>query len=268
MKPERAIEHLISLKEEALTQAVQADTPEHATWCSNVEFVIASSLGQESTVLKKFNNVSYHIGIWTGAPGEAERDAEYFKDAVGSAVAQIEAAIFQLTMLTNSDNTPIDRGRGHDHEMDGGPTVFLVHGHDGEAKHHAARVLQQLTGGDPVILHEQPSGGRTVIEKLDTYANPAIAAVILLTADDQGGVTGSKTMRPRARQNVVFELGFFIGRLGRGNVVALTKGGVEIPSDISGVVYIDMDKANWTIELGKELAHIPGLEVDIRNLKS
>ena len=265
MNPDRAIKQLTALKAEALTPAVQLDSPEHGAWKSNVEFVMSASLGPDSQALKKFSEISYYIGFWTGSEGEAERDAAYFRDAVASAVGQIDAALYQLGLLIEEDE-PATAAR--ESTASGEPTIFLVHGHDGEAKHHAARVLQQLSGEEPTILHEQPSGGRTVIEKLDKYANPATAAVVLLTADDHGSSITADVLNVRARQNVVFELGYFIGRLGRSNVVALTKGRVEIPSDISGVVYIDMDQANWGIELAKELAHIPGLDIDLRRLKS
>lgn len=150
--------------------------------------------------------------------------------------------------------------------LDGSTEVFIVHGHEGEAKHHVARVVQALTQRRPVILHEQASGGKTIIEKLEAAAKSAACAVVLLTPDDFGGVAGRSGAMPRARQNVVFEFGYFAGILGRGNVIALTKGGVELPSDLHGIVYIDMDKADWQSELGRELKGIEGLEVDMNNL--
>jgi predicted nucleotide-binding protein len=267
MKPGIAIAQLQKLKEEAELPEVRASTPAHESWKAKVEAILAASLGKDAPVLEKFKNVSYWIGIYTGAPGEAERDAAYFANAVSEAVGLIDAAIFELELTEPEpvalEESPSARKPGVDPR-----NVFLVHGHDDGAKHHAARVLAQLTGAEPTILHEQPSGGKTVIEKLDHHAMPAAAAVILLTPDDVGSESGASTTRPRARQNVVFELGYFIGKLGRGNVIALVKGGVEIPSDISGVVYINMDLANWPTELAKELRQIDGLTIDIRNLTS
>lgn len=267
MNPDRAIQQLTALRSEADSPNIQASTPEHEAWKAKVEFVLGASLGKDSVMLKKFNEVSYSIGFWMGGPEEAARDAEYFRGAVAEAVALIDAAMYQLDLMIEAPVASAGSAAASP-AGDSGPVIFLVHGHDGEAKHHAARVLRQLTGDEPVILHEQPSGGRTVIEKLDQYANPATAAVVLLTADDHASSVAADVLKARARQNVVFELGYFIGRLGRSNVVALTKGGIEIPSDINGVVYIDMDQANWAIELAKELAHIPGLSVDLRHLKS
>jgi predicted nucleotide-binding protein len=132
--------------------------------------------------------------------------------------------------------------------------VFVVHGHDGEAKESVARFLEKL-GLVPIILHEQPSQGRTVIEKFEISSKNVAFAVVLLTPDDVGGTTDEATdLRPRARQNVILELGYFMGRLGRTRVCALYKGGVELPSDFQGVVYIEFDPAGaWRTKLAQEL---------------
>jgi predicted nucleotide-binding protein len=107
--------------------------------------------------------------------------------------------------------------------------VFLVHGHDSEAKEGTARFLEKV-GLQPVILHEQPNSGRTIIEKFEVYSGDIAFAVVLLTPDDFGGAASSPgASKPRARQNVIMELGYFIGRLGRFRVCALHKGGVELP---------------------------------------
>lgn len=129
--------------------------------------------------------------------------------------------------------------------------IFIVHGHDDEAKETVARFIEKL-GGRAVILHEQPNAGRTIIEKFEHHANVAFA-IVLLTPDDVGGKT-AKTLKQRARQNVVFELGFFFAKLGRNKVCALHKEDVEIPSDIQGVIYTPMDKAGaWRTALAREL---------------
>ncbi|MCR6706493.1 MAG: nucleotide-binding protein [Cellulomonas sp.] len=116
--------------------------------------------------------------------------------------------------------------------------VFIVHGHDNAAKHELARALHKLTGTEPTILHEQPNGGRIVLEKLEHYAAASSFAVVLLTGDDFVRAKDAETDQARARQNVVFEAGYFAGRLGRGNVVLLHGAGVELPSDLAGVVYV------------------------------
>jgi predicted nucleotide-binding protein len=132
--------------------------------------------------------------------------------------------------------------------------VFVVHGHDGEAKESVARFLEKL-GLDAIILHEQPNQGRTVIEKFETSSKNVAFAVVLLTPDDLGCATDEpEKLEPRARQNVILELGYFMGRLGRTRVCALYKGGVEQPSDFQGVVYIELDPAGaWRTKLAQEL---------------
>jgi predicted nucleotide-binding protein len=130
--------------------------------------------------------------------------------------------------------------------------VFVVHGHDGEPREAVARFLERLEF-EAVILHERPNKGRTIITKFREEAANVGFAVVLMTPDDLGRAENAADLRPRARQNVVFELGFFIGALGPDRVVALIKGGIERPSDFDGVVYISLDEANWPMNLGREL---------------
>ncbi|MDO8772061.1 MAG: nucleotide-binding protein [Burkholderiaceae bacterium] len=138
--------------------------------------------------------------------------------------------------------------------------VFIVHGHDGEARESVARFLGNI-GLTPIILYEQANRGRTVIEKVEAHSEVGFA-VVLLTADDEGRVKGATELEPRARQNVLLELGYFIGRLGRENVCALKRGTLEIPSDFAGVVWETMDAgAGWKQVLGRELS-AAGYEID------
>ena len=138
--------------------------------------------------------------------------------------------------------------------------VFVVHGHDDAPREMVARFISKL-GLEPVILHEQPNLGMTVIEKLNANGNVGYA-VVLLTPDDIGRGKSESSEHPRARQNVILELGYFLGRLGRDRVVALLKDSIEIPSDYMGVVYVDFDSAGaWRQKLGRELQSV-GYEID------
>jgi len=146
-----------------------------------------------------------------------------------------------------------------------GRKVFLVHGRDTGPRESCARFLSQL-GLEVVILHEQPDQGQTVIEKFEKHASVRFA-VVLLTADDRGGERNIQFdgQKPRARQNVIFELGFFLGSLGRSRVCALYEEGVELPSDYHGVIYVPIDNGEaWKFRLAKELK-AAGLEVDMNN---
>lgn len=144
-----------------------------------------------------------------------------------------------------------------------GNKVFIVHGHDDAAKLDMARTLEKA-GFEAIILHEQPDAGRTIIQKFEDYADVSFA-VVLYTECDVGRAKDvpESSERYRARQNVVFEHGFFIGRLGRDHVCAFVKGDVETPGDLSGVVYVPMDKAGaWKMSLAKNMK-AAGFSVDM-----
>jgi hypothetical protein len=144
--------------------------------------------------------------------------------------------------------------------------VFVVHGHDAGMRLDIADVLTAL-GLEPIILSDQPGQSRTIIEKFEHHADVDFA-VALLSPDDVGRAKDSKPKdgKPRARQNVILELGYFVGSLGRQKVCALKKGNVEVPSDFVGVEYIDFDVAGgWKLRLVKELK-AAGYEVDAGKL--
>lgn len=143
--------------------------------------------------------------------------------------------------------------------------VFVVHGHDQGAQQGVARFLEKL-GLEAIILDEKPNQGRTIIEKFEAYAENVGFAVIILTPDDVGHVKTASDEQERARQNVIFELGYFVGKLGRGRACLLRKGDVEIPSDLSGVIYTDLDAAGgWKQKLGMELK-AAGIKFDANRL--
>lgn len=141
--------------------------------------------------------------------------------------------------------------------------VFVVHGHDEAVRESVARFLERI-GLEAIILHEQATGGRTIVEKLEHYADVDFA-VVLLTPDDIGGVYASSPdkLQARARQNVILELGFFVGKLSRKQVCALYKGPLELPSDYLGVGYVALDDGGgWRLQLAKELRGA-GFSVDM-----
>lgn len=132
--------------------------------------------------------------------------------------------------------------------------VFVVHGHDNEAKESVARFVERV-GLEPIILHEQPNSGRTIIEKFEVFSDVGFA-VVLLTPDDLGRSSSNSDakLQERARQNVILELGYFMGKLTRKKVCALFKAGVEIPSDYQGILYVELDKSGaWKMKLAQEL---------------
>jgi predicted nucleotide-binding protein len=174
-------------------------------------------------------------------------------ESIGGTLELYESASEEAKIMGSAGNSRL------------GTKVFIVHGHDGSTKLEVAEFIQRITGERPVILHEQPSyGSSTVIEKFEANAAEAGFAVILLTADDIGGVNGAAEQRPRARQNVVLEFGYFMGKLGRGRVVALYEKDVELPSDVAGVLYMPLSE-NWKVDLAKEL-HAAEIDIDLGKL--
>ena len=144
------------------------------------------------------------------------------------------------------------------------PRIFVVHGHDNEAVLTVKSFLEKI-GTQPVVLRDLPGSGEAIIEKLERYSNVSFV-VVLLTPDDFGGKkTDSPSSRSRARQNVIFELGFFIGKLGRNRVAIFHKQGedLELPSDYIGVQYILMDGGkSWQVDLVEEMRAL-GIEVHL-----
>jgi predicted nucleotide-binding protein len=140
--------------------------------------------------------------------------------------------------------------------------VFIVHGHDHGVKNTVARFIEKL-GLKAIILDEQPNEGRTIIQKLEDHSE-ADFAIVLFTPDDIGHLAKKPDeAKPRARQNVVFELGYFMGMLGRKRVALLkTDDGIEIPSDYAGVLYSSLDGSDsWKYELAKEMKSC-GMNID------
>lgn len=142
--------------------------------------------------------------------------------------------------------------------------IFVVHGHNEEMKQASARFIEKISL-NPIILHEQPNRGKTIIEKFTDYSNVSFA-LILLSADDVAFPKTDKVENAkfRARQNVILELGFFLGKLGREKVLVLFEQGenFEIPSDYQGVLFVPYDQeGNWKLAFAKELKAI-GFKID------
>lgn len=148
----------------------------------------------------------------------------------------------------------------------GKKSIFVAYGHDEAVRLNVVRLLEHLDL-NPIILSERPDQGQTIIEKIEKYSSVNFA-VILLTPDDIGGEKSKKyeELSPRARQNVILELGYFIGKIGRENVASLYAEGVELPSDYHGVLYTPIDKHGaWKLKLAKELK-AAGYDIDLNKL--
>ena len=181
-----------------------------------------------------------------------------YQTSMTDSITSLEGIRERLALYDDPSDTP-------QHPF--GDEVFIVHGRDDGTKQTVARFVEQF-GIEATILHEKPSSGLTIIEKIEKYSDDAGFAIVLITPDDVGALKdeADEESNPRARQNVIFELGYFMGKLGRDRVCPLFKGEVEKPSDIDGVVYVPMNNPNeWQLQLAKEMQQA-GLPVDLNKL--
>lgn len=228
---------------------------------SNIRETVREVFGSNSP---EFNDHGHHR-IWHGGynylDSVGQRQAK-FTAGVPQTVTMLEGLISRLKEKQEelqSDQPATIQGAA---QHTGTRRIFVVHGHDDAAKEAVARFLSKLNL-EPIILHEKANQGRTIIEKFEGHADVDFA-VILLTPDDRGHPSDSpEKARPRARQNVIFELGYFVGRLGRSRVCALHKGNVEILSDYEGVIYVSMDDPQeWRLLLAREIK-AAGVDIDL-----
>lgn len=239
--------------------------PAIRNWRVRADAAIEGAFGPSSQAAADFDDIGYPVASDKRPQGHLDDPLEV-RDGLEKARSLIESLVVRIEERWPDDDEPALTPPAY---TVGTPatnrTVFIAHGRDQGAKHALARLLEKVDL-KPVILSDQPSQGKTIIEKFEASSKVSYA-IALLTADDTGSRQGDDgRMRPRARQNVIFELGFFIGKLGRNRVCALTKGKPEIPSDYSGVVYIPMDEGDaWQSQLVKELKSA-GFDVDANKL--
>jgi predicted nucleotide-binding protein len=228
----------------------------YAGWQLFTRNCLEKSFGTNSSSVKDVMGVSKFEGMFYDNP-EHEQEAERAK-YLGSQLSRLRPLVDLLAIQAGpAKANPLKTSTR-------GGKVFLVHGHDERMLQECARFLERLDQ-EVVILREQSNQGRTIIDKFEQVAQEAGFAVVLLTADDHGGPAGAtaEQLKPRSRQNVIFELGYFVGRLGRKYVCALFEPGVELPSDYSGVLYEELDnRATWKIHLARELRDA-GMSVDL-----
>ncbi|WP_374476741.1 TIR domain-containing protein [Zoogloea sp.] len=180
---------------------------------------------------------------------QTQRDSDLFESRLEGALRASESAL-------SAQKRP---------ESDRKDEVFIVHGHDNAAKESVARFIEKV-GAKAVILNEQASLGLTVLEKFEKHSHIRFAVALLTPDDAAHAVSHPGEERLRARQNVIFEMGFFLGKLGRGGMCAMYRGELEIPSDIAGVVQIELDSASgWQIYLARELRRA-GVRIDLNRV--
>ena len=231
-------------------------SPQFEQWRRNTRVAITNTFGNESEHITDFDNISFFAFSTSDFALQ-----EAYVDGLKSAASVLKSMIEEINEYWGDEDQIPTSSETRENTQITTNEIFIVHGRDDGTKSIVARFLEKLNL-KPVILAENPAKGRTIIEKFEHHAQVGYA-IVLLTPDDAGSLQGDKDgLKPRARQNVIFELGFFIGRLGRERVCALTKGDVEIPSDYAGIEYIPFNDADdWKLKLIRELKS-GGFEID------
>jgi predicted nucleotide-binding protein len=224
------------------------------------EMVLRKIFGEKSIYIKNLHAISYSPKIVL--PGDEKAWPVAFKHGKRQLVNLLKVAAeeYELDAPANESEVPSRENTSN--------KVFVVHGKNEEMKQAVARMLEKLNL-EAIVLHEQPNKGRTIIEKFTDHSEVGFA-VVLLSADDIAYAKDDDETKKkyRARQNVIFELGFFLGKIGRKRVIALHQkdGNLEIPSDYAGVIFIPFDGAGkWKLELVRELKDA-GLDVDANRI--
>jgi len=218
--------------------------PNFQAWIGECEDYILTNYGENSVpwrIYKRFNR--------NNLDGNYSDKVELEKGIIVSALTTCLRISSKINGKTQIVTNSLDLTK-----------VFIVHGHDELLKTEVARFIEELNL-KPIIIHEQASSGKTIIEKIEQYSNVGFA-IVLYTPCDVGAINKKDyKLQARARQNVIFEHGFLIGKIGRQNVCALVKGKVEKPNDIAGVVYISTE-GEWKLSLAKEMKN-SGYQIDM-----
>ena len=239
---------------------LQSNSPKFKKWRRNTKLAISHVFGSNSKHVKDFNKFRHSLATYFEFTSDKEIHEAY--------VEGLELAAFKIeSMIEEIDEYWDEDDRSHnslESEIENSKQlnrVFVVHGHDDSTKEKIARYLEKLKL-TPIILHEQSNQGRTITEKFEDHADVGFG-VVLLSPDDVGAPAKKwSELKSRARQNVVSERRFFVGRLDRKRVFVLVKGDVETPSNYDGVVYAKLDdNGGWRMELVRELKE-SGFNID------
>lgn len=252
MKDSDKLKKIIDEIPELIAANVASSDPSFQAWKTKAERFLIYKYGKGGLEHKKFVETSFSIGYVSFTTPHSE-----FVEACQNGLKVCQATFQAYLDEMLEDDLPEAPAKS--------PTsfskVFIVHGHDSALKESVARIIEKQDV-EAIILSEQANKGRTIIEKFEDYSDVG-GAICLFTADDVGKAKGKADEMLRARQNVVFETGYFMGKLGRDHIVLLADKGVEMPSDLSGVVHTNTDK--WTVELLQELKAM-GYAVDFNKL--
>jgi predicted nucleotide-binding protein len=229
----------------------------------NSEYLKNSFNNEDNEYKRRYDRVNNSFLITGGGNSPSEKLKD-LKEDIQNKIDNLEGLIDKVELIKSEVEVPVSKPVPINTSQIDTINIFIVHGHNTAVQQSVARTIEKL-GLNPIILHEKPNEGKTIIEKFETHSNVGFA-IILLTDDDEGKAKTEIDLKKRARQNVVLELGYFIGKLSRSKVLPLYSDGVELPSDIHGLLYTPLDKAeNWKFAIVRELK-AAGYSVDANKL--
>jgi len=264
----KVLDERISLGEELYNRPIQTQVEfdkikeDYYSWSDYNSEYLKQAFNKENNEYKKsYDNMPLSLGS-IGRRNSLAQEFKEFKEKIKKKVSNLKKLRAKTDLLKTNLSKGITPNKGI--ELDKSK-VFIVHGHDDVAEAKTARLIEKL-GFEPIILHEQASSGKTIIEKIEEYSNVGFGIVLYTPCDIGGKKSSNSDLKSRARQNVVFEHGFLIGKIGRSNVCALVKGDIEKPNDISGVVYVSMDDTDaWRYTIARELKNA-GYKIDMNKI--
>lgn len=246
MSDRETLQYIIDEIDVLINNKVTSSDPKFAAWKVKIERYLINKYGENSYEIKEFNKLHFCLVAMTFETSHNDYVEACRADLLtAKEILSIYLNDTETHYETESSNTMSDFGK-----------VFIVHGHDEALKQKVARIIERQ-GIEVIILNEKPNKGKTIIEKIESYSD-VNAAICLFTPDD---ICSDGTKRPR--QNVVFEAGYFMGKIGREKVICIANDEFEILSDLQGVIYVNTN--NWEIDILKELRAI-GYNVDLNKL--
>lgn len=271
----RELDYWARLGQDILDERYKANTAESLVaaedridrWNQTVhEFLLHSFTDERKANEFKKTRARNKTGIIQTGPRRSAQLSEINADSLRKKISYLQALSAQVQYF-HVDEVEVEIGNTVEFSSE----VFVVHGHDGEMKQALARFITHL-GFIPIVLEEQPDLSQTIIEKFEKHSKSPGYAVVLFSPDDEGrsknlNLDGSLSdLKSRPRQNVVLELGFFIGKLGRDRVCVVRRGEMEQPSDFSGVLYTPFDdEGGWKQKLARNMKSV-GYQVNANAL--
>lgn len=231
---------------------VSSSSPEFAAWKMKTLRFLRDVYGEDSLEYKDFKKRHFTLMIFSSNTPQSS-----FIEACQNDLKRVKL-IFNQYLKDMENELEVNKPNNQFKNLNS--KIFIVHGHDKGLQQEVARVIERQDL-QPIILNEQTNQGRTIIEKIEHYSDVQ-AAVCLFTSDDEGKSNEEEEYNNRARQNVVFETGYFLGKLGRNRLVIIADNHLELPSDMQGVVYTNI---NWQLELLKELKSM-GYAIDFNKI--